>query len=186
LLFVIFVLLIAQRINVLESALRDSSLLDELTRIHNRRGFYHLGEHLLLKGRRAGDGVSVLFFDIDGLKAVNDSLGHDVGSRLLLEFANLLRSVFRASDVVARVGGDEFAVAMITSQGEGSALTRLHDAVAAANATGSAPFQIRYSAGEAIATPTDDASLAELVARADAGMYETKSAKHPAPALSGS
>ena len=73
--FAILVVLLAGKINALETELRETSLSDELTGLHNRRGFYLLGEQALRDARRAGRPVSVLFFDADGLKEVNDSLG---------------------------------------------------------------------------------------------------------------
>jgi diguanylate cyclase (GGDEF)-like protein len=68
--------------------------------------------------RRNGLSLTVLFFDLNGLKQVNDSSGHEVGSRLLVHAADLLRSNFRSNDVVARVGGDEFAVVTHSSKDE--------------------------------------------------------------------
>jgi diguanylate cyclase (GGDEF)-like protein len=151
------------------------SLLDELTKIHNRRAFYLLGEHALLDVRRSKKSLTVLFFDLNGLKTVNDSLGHEVGSRLLLEAATLLRSSFRASDVVARVGGDEFAV-ITNGRTEDlvSALQRLDDATAAANKLTAIPYRISYSMGQATADPESNESFAALVDRADALMYDRK------------
>ena len=87
-LLAILVILLAGKINALETELRETSLSDELTGLHNRRGFYLLGEQALRDARRAGRPVSVLFFDADGLKEVNDTLGHDVGSELLLDIAD--------------------------------------------------------------------------------------------------
>ncbi len=79
------------------------SLDDELTGLHNRRGFYLLGEQALQNARRSGEALTVFFFDADGLKKINDTLGHDAGSELLRDIATLLRTTFRASDIVGRL-----------------------------------------------------------------------------------
>ncbi|MEP6547167.1 MAG: GGDEF domain-containing protein [Gammaproteobacteria bacterium] len=171
----IFVLLMARRINDLERELRDMSLTDELTRIHNRRAFYVLGEHALREARRNGRCLTVLYFDLNGLKKINDALGHHVGSQLLIEAANLLRANFRSSDIVARVGGDEFAV--VAHEGRNdlvAALIRLDQATVAANGSGTSQYRISYSMGEATAEPGSKQSFVELVDRADAEMYTRK------------
>jgi diguanylate cyclase (GGDEF)-like protein len=174
-LLAILVVLLAGKVNALETELREMSLSDELTGFHNRRGFYLLGEQALRDARRAGRPVSVLFFDADGLKEVNDSLGHDVGSELLLDIATLLRATFRGSDVVGRVGGDEFAVITYGRQAElAPALRRLDDATEAANSAGNKPYRISFSVGGVTTEPQSEESLAELLERADAAMYERK------------
>lgn len=85
---------------------------DELTNIANRRGFQQVAKHLLPLCERNKLDVEVLFFDLDGFKALNDKFGHEAGDKALQEFAKLLLKSFRNSDVIARLGGDEFAVLM--------------------------------------------------------------------------
>jgi diguanylate cyclase (GGDEF)-like protein len=170
-----FVVIMARRVNRLERALRDMSLVDELTKIYNRRAFYLFGEHALREARRSDGSLMVLFFDLNGLKSVNDTLGHQAGSRLLLDAANLLRASFRSIDVVARVGGDEFAV--VTREHRDllmAALTRLDSATAAANRSSGNAYRISFSMGEASIEPGSVETFAELVERADAMMYERK------------
>jgi diguanylate cyclase (GGDEF)-like protein len=186
-----FVVLMARRINSLERELRDMSLMDELTRIHNRRAFYLLGEHALRQARRSNKHLTVLYFDLNGLKKVNDTLGHQVGSQLLLDAAHLLRENFRSSDVVARVGGDEFAVVTRNRRDElVSALTRLNEATAVANRSGERAYRISYSMGEATVGPDSEESFAGLVERADEMMYrrkrERKAERHALLSHSGS
>jgi diguanylate cyclase (GGDEF)-like protein len=174
-LLAVLVLLLAGRANALESELREMSLSDELTGLYNRRGFLLLGGQALRDARRAGRPVSVLFFDADGLKKVNDSLGHDVGSKLLLDIATLLRATFRGSDVVGRVGGDEFAVITHGRQPDlAPALRRLDDATATPNCAGNRPYRISLSVGQVTSDPQGEESLTELLDRADAAMYQTK------------
>jgi diguanylate cyclase (GGDEF)-like protein len=172
-----FVVLMARRINELERELRDTSLMDELTNIHNRRAFYLLGEHALLEARRNGLSLTVLFFDLNGLKQVNDTLGHEVGSRLLVHAADLLRANFRSNDVVARVGGDEFAVVTHSTKDELiAALNRLDKSTAAVNKSGNS-YHISYSMGEAAIDLKREETFAGLVQRADALMYARKRRK---------
>src|SRR5580698_1580989 len=171
------IVLMARRINELERELRDTSLTDELTKIHNRRAFYLLGEYALLEARRNGLSLTVLFFDLNGLKQVNDTLGHEVGSRLLVHAADLLRANFRSNDVVARVGGDEFAVVTHSSKDELiSALNRLDKSTAALNKSGN-PYHISFSMGEAAIDLESKESFGGLVQRADALMYARKRRK---------
>ena len=169
------ILLLARKINALESNLRESSLSDELTRLHNLRGFQLLGEQLMLDARRNGMPVSVLFFDADGLKEVNDKFGHEAGSKLLKDIASLLRKIFRTNDIVGRIGGDEFAVALQGTQTELiPAMRRFEEAVEAANQSGGNPYRICCSVGAASAEPQDGQSLTDLLARADEEMYKDK------------
>ena len=147
-LILIFVLLLAGKINELEAELHGMTLIDDLTGLYNRKGFWLLGEQALRDARRAAEARSVLFLDADGLKQVNDTLGHDHGSELLVDIATLLRDTFRDSDVLGRVGGDEFAVITHGHDGElTSVLRRLDEATEALNRTGNKPYQVNFSVG---------------------------------------
>lgn len=172
--FFFLVMAMAWRINGLEQELRAQSLTDALTGLANRRGFDILGEQVWLEARRLEKPVTVMFFDLDGLKAVNDTQGHDAGSQLLADAAHLLRATFRASDVVARVGGDEFAV---VTHGEpaslDAALARL-DAARRNTNLQNPRYAIRYSVGVASAVPQQDSGFSALVSRADEAMYTEK------------
>lgn len=175
------VLVLARKINDLEQALRDMSLADELTGLQNRRGFYMLGEQALRDARRTEEPLTVFYFDADGLKEINDTLGHDVGSELLRDIATLLRTAFRRSDVVGRLGGDEFAVIAHGRQAELTpVLRRLDDATEVANSAGTKPYRISLSAGGATTEPQSNEAFGELVDRADAAMYQVKRHKHAA------
>ena len=175
-LFVVLVWL-SQKINLMENELRDISLIDDLTKVRNRRGFYLIGEHMLFEAQRDNRPLTVLFFDLDGLKTVNDSLGHDIGSDLLKHFATLLQEHFRKSDVVARLGGDEFAV--VSSSGDTQiALKRLERVITAINKAGKRPYNLSFSVGGASFSASSSAqNFNEIVAAADASMYRKKHAK---------
>jgi diguanylate cyclase (GGDEF)-like protein len=174
-LLLLLVILLARKINDLERSLRDMSFTDELTGLHNRRSFYLLGEQALREALRAAKPLTVYFFDADGLKKINDTLGHDVGSELLRDIATLLRTAFRSRDVVGRLGGDEFAVIIPGRQAELTpALQRLDDMIEAANGTGSKAYRISISGGGATTEPQSKETFAGLVDRADAVMYQVK------------
>jgi diguanylate cyclase (GGDEF)-like protein/PAS domain S-box-containing protein len=99
----------------IERDLRSLALLDELTGLHNRRGFMLFAEQELTRARRYGREAALVFADMDGLKAINDEHGHAAGDRALNAMASALRSIVRESDVVARWAGDEFAVLLLES-----------------------------------------------------------------------
>ena len=94
----------------MRAELEDLSIQDELTHLHNRRGFYLLAEQQLKLNCRTQERLSLFTFDLDGLKKINDTLGHPAGDQALRDAARALRSTFRQSDILARVGGDEFYV----------------------------------------------------------------------------
>ena len=159
-----------RRINDLEGRLQRLSTTDELTTVLNRRGLDAVGRHLTHDAARRGTGLLVLFFDLDGLKRVNDTLGHDAGSALIRRFADLLVATFRQNDVIARVGGDEF---IVVAEGAPTLvpqlLERLAQAVAADNAE-AGQAEIAYSVGHAEVAP-GAGGLDAAIAYADQMMY---------------
>ena len=86
------------------------SLSDGLTGLYNRRGLFALGEHTMRSARRRAKGLGVIYVDVDGLKDINDRFGHAQGDEALRAVADVIRASIRESDVVGRVGGDEFVV----------------------------------------------------------------------------
>jgi diguanylate cyclase (GGDEF)-like protein len=169
------VLFLARKINRLDAQLRVISVTDELTNVYNRRGFFLLGEQALKTSRRALEPTSVLFFDINGLKRVNDTLGHDAGSQLIVDVARMLKKTFRANDVIGRLGGDEFGVVVQGNQADlAPALKRLEQAVEEANNSSDRLYQISFSIGAITAELQSEESLEELVNKADELMYENK------------
>ncbi len=167
------------RINGLERDLRDQSLTDELTAVYNRRGFYFLGQQAIREAERARNGLTVFFFDLDGLKRVNDLHGHEVGSEMIKAFAGILNTTFRQSDIVGRVGGDEFAV-ITMREGEHwrmSVSNRLDQLATAHNTTNGETYRLSYSIGHAELRTGKSESLEDIITRADAMMYEDKAKK---------
>jgi len=167
------------RINGLERDLRDQSLTDELTGTYNRRGFYFLGLQAIREADRARNGLAVFFFDLDGLKRVNDVHGHEIGSEMIKAFAGILTTTFRKSDIVGRVGGDEFAVITIrdgTMWMEG-VYARLDQLANAHNNTNGQLYPLSFSIGHAELQFGKNETLDDLIARADTMMYADKAKK---------
>lgn len=158
--------------------LRAESLTDTLTGLHNRRGFIALAEQALVSAQRDGMGLALFFIDLNGLKQINDRLGHEVGDVALRATAGVLQECFRAADVVARLGGDEFVALVRDERGDiPDVLTeRLAARVAAHNESELREFTLSLSVGSATYDPLQPKSLAALLAEADAAMYERKRA----------
>ncbi len=181
---ILIVLLLARRISLLEIRLRDVSLRDELTRAYNLRGLKLHGRQKLLEARRSQEYVSVLYVDVDGLKQVNDTLGHESGSELICEVVQVLRDNIRESDVLARIGGDEFAVLANGSESECDVvIERLNLAQELANADPERRYPLSFSLGRIVQAPTDRIPLEELLSRADNEMYKVKQARKTAQAM---
>jgi len=157
---------------------------DELTGIPNRRGFFQLATQGLALANREDEGSAVLMFDLDGFKRINDRLGHDAGDKALVAFARCLFMSNRESDVIGRLGGDEFCALLPDTDiaGTRAFMQRLVDEVARVNTSGTIPVPLRFSAGMAVADPELNESLDRLLARADARMYEYKRQRRYRPA----
>jgi diguanylate cyclase (GGDEF)-like protein len=174
----VLLLFLTWRIHGMELEIRNLSLRDELTGLHNLRGFHVLAEQALRLAQRSQLQISVLFIDLDNLKEINDSLGHGTGSAFLVETAALLTATFRESDVLGRVGGDEFAVVCQCSPVAISiAAQRLEASCAARNAEAGRRFPFSFSIGYVTSSENDHQSLKELLAQADKAMYEEKRRK---------
>ena len=157
--------------------IRTLSLTDELTGLLNRRGFTTLAEQQLRTSTRTRNRLWLLFADLDGLKDINDRLGHEAGDRALCEIAKLLRTgSFRDADLVARLGGDEFAIlATEISRTDGDQMVkRVDEAVRRANETPGREFALSLSVGFAMFDPERPQSLDELISEADRRMYQAK------------
>jgi diguanylate cyclase (GGDEF)-like protein/PAS domain S-box-containing protein len=157
------------------SELQQMSETDALTGTYNRRGFMHVARTALDLARQSGRHPAVFFIDLNGMKRINDSLGHPEGDRLLVDVASILRACFRTCDIVGRVGGDEFVV-LAPEAGEHAEVlrARLRGAVEAFNAAAERSYRISISVGLCMGVPGDAAALEELVEQADRRMYEDK------------
>ena len=163
----------------LQEELRQLATVDELTHLANRRGFFALGEHQLLVAARTRVAIALLFVDVDGLKRVNDELGHAMGDMLLREAAEVIRETIRVSDLAGRLGGDEFCVLLL---GEPEldperAVDRLRQTISAHNARPGRHFQVSLSIGVSALPAGRSVTLEELIDAADEGMYADKRGK---------
>jgi diguanylate cyclase (GGDEF)-like protein len=158
--------------------LRSLSLMDELTGLHNRRGFVSLAEQRLRLTSRQALRCTLIFIDVDNLKYINDNFGHREGDYALQQIAGLLRECFRASDIIGRLGGDEFCV-LLSHMGEKGDLQvrkRLLQLIGRNNENSSRFYALSISLG--IADVGGPRELEQQISRADALMYEHKRAKH--------
>lgn len=150
---------------------------DSLVALPNRRGFLRALERVIDRVQRYQEKAALLFVDLDGLKLINDSFGHAAGDEALIQVARLLVGGTRKSDVVARIGGDEFAILLGHSDQQAAQETasRLVDMIASSDFThdGDAlPLSVAIGAAPIQADDTAEAAMA----RADAEMYRQKAA----------
>jgi diguanylate cyclase (GGDEF)-like protein/PAS domain S-box-containing protein len=163
----------------MEEKLKDLSLTDELTGIYNRRGFFTLVEHQLKLSKRQKRGIFMLYADLDHLKEINDTFGHQEGDLALIETANILKNNFRESDIIARIGGDEFVIIPVGTNGDNiEAITsRLQKAVEIHNSKSNRGYKLSISAGIVYYNPQNPCSIDELLLHGDNAMYEQKRQK---------
>ena len=162
-----------------EEELRNLSLVDELTGLYNRRGFFTFADQQRKLAVRMKKGMMLLFADVDNMKWINDTFGHKEGDRALVATAKVLKEVFRESDIVARVGGDEFVVLAMTDEKQNvdALISRLEQNLKRSNSEGGMRSGPSISAGTAYCDPSHPCSVQTLVSRADKSMYKQKQRK---------
>lgn len=164
---------------LMEENLRSQSITDELTGLYNRRGFFALAEQQLKVAHRVKKKLLILAADLDFLKKVNDTYGHNAGDLLLIDAANLLRETFRASDIIARIGGDEFVVMQLEQTDVAAELLtdRLYKNLIRHNDRPDREHDLSISIGITYYDPEKPCSLDELLAKADELMYQHKKSR---------
>jgi len=166
------ILLVAAERHRLTSSLRVAAFTDELTGLYNRRGYVTRAATLL----KVADPKTVwqIFFDVDELKIINDTYGHWAGDRALMEVASVLRQAFRSTDIVGRVGGDEFAVlATAPADAAPEAWTaRWREPLSALATRKDLPLSVSVG----LAQPDEQGQMTpeDLLTRADTTMYTAK------------
>ncbi len=160
----------------LQERLRKMSITDELTGLPNRRGFFVLAEQQLRSAQRSGGHLVLLFADLDGFKKINDTLGHQAGDEALCSMASLFRQSYRDADIIARMGGDEFAILLVnpTERGVKAAQNRLQRNLDQFNARENGAYQLKVSIGMAELEPEVQTSIDVLMRLADERMYAEK------------
>lgn len=166
----------------IEAHIRALAVTDELTALHNRRGFTAIAEQQLKLARRSRAPLHLGFIDMDGMKAINDQFGHAVGDDALKDTAALLRASFRDSDLLARVGGDEFLVLAIGADDKTMEhiRERLFAAVIKHNLEAQRPYALSLSLGMVACDVESGASLDLMIEEADRRMYQAKAEKRRA------
>lgn len=154
---------------------------DDLTGLSNRRGFRSIAQHALALCRRMDKPATMMFFDLDGFKEINDNFGHAEGDKVLRDIGQMMLNEFRNSDVVARLGGDEFCVLLTGTAAESidKPLKNLMDAIHEENLN--LPYTIGYSVGTVAFEADKHASIDDLLMEADAAMYREKKARKDGP-----
>ncbi len=160
-----------------EEHLKTKAITDDLTGLLNRRGFFTLAEQQRKLVNRTKRHIALLYLDIDGFKNINDELGHKEGDGALIDTAGILKDTFRESDIIARIGGDEFAVLLTEHAGpdvEKIMVEHLRDNVEAFNDKGVRKYQLLFSVGIVGYDSLYPCSIDELLMRADDLMYKDK------------
>ena len=155
------------------------SVMDELTGLYNRRGFLNLAKQQISLKERNNNDLLLVFFDMDGLKKINDTLGHSFGDYAIVSLANLLRKAFRGTDIIARIGGDEFVILAAECSGDEytKIRSRLDHSVDEFNASSDQKFQLSFSSGAVPFDPDSKFTIEQLMEKADAELYKEKNRK---------
>jgi diguanylate cyclase (GGDEF)-like protein/PAS domain S-box-containing protein len=159
-----------------EEKLHSMSMLDELTGIYNRRGFFKLAEQQCSLAERNGRNLLLIFADLDDLKQINDRHGHTAGDQALCEVAGVLRNTLRDSDIIARIGGDEFAALALETEVKSAPilLERLFSRLEERNSQAALSFRLSLSVGTSTFLAEAPCTVEELLTRADEEMYRHK------------
>jgi diguanylate cyclase (GGDEF)-like protein/PAS domain S-box-containing protein len=160
----------------MQEQLRELSLTDQLTCIYNRRGLFTLVHPVLKQAKRQKKGMFMLYADIDNMKEINDTFGHKEGDAALIEIANILKTNYRESDIIARIGGDEFVVIPVGTAGDDieKIVNRLEKSLETYNSKRKHDYSLSLSIGVTYYDPENPRSIEELLIQADELMYKHK------------
>ncbi len=162
--------------------LLNLALIDDLTGLHNRRGFLALGESYVKLANRSGMPFLIAFVDLDRMKQINDTFGHQEGNRALVEAAGVLKDSCRQSDILARLGGDEFAILIADVDGDCRDVVRrrIEQKLKSCNSSPGRRYPLSLSIGIVAADATEPTNLEYLLQQADSLMYAEKQKKKAA------
>lgn len=159
-----------------EAMMRELALFDVLTGLYNRRGFLTYADHLLKLSDRTQRGLILIYADLDNMKRINDVFGHEQGDRALISIAGVLKKTFRHSDVIARVGGDEFAILALEARAESldALRKRLNENLQRTEYNADPSHKLTFSLGIIYYNPEKPYPIEELLKKADRLMYKEK------------
>ena len=169
-----------ERHDILESLYR-TTIIDELTGLYNRRGLYTLGNQQVELSKRQKDDLFIFYLDLDGMKEINDNLGHEYGDKALLYTSEIMHKSFRSADILSRIGGDEFVVIAVKAQFEyiPIIIQRIKDYIKEQNKL-LENYQISISIGVSKVDLSHSTPLEEAIKNADKEMYKLKAANKKA------
>jgi diguanylate cyclase (GGDEF)-like protein/PAS domain S-box-containing protein len=149
---------------LIEEKLHDMTMRDDLTGLYNRRGFFAMADQQLKFANRMNRRMLVFSADLDNLKVINDTFGHKEGDLALVETANIVKKTFRESDIVARIGGDEFVILQLEDHVNNSEMMtqRLQNNFSRHNAKSDKPYELSISTGISHYDPASLCSMDEL------------------------
>jgi diguanylate cyclase (GGDEF)-like protein/PAS domain S-box-containing protein len=164
----------------MEKELEAMALTDEMTGLYNRRGFFTLATRELKRAQRLNNGMLLFYADLDGLKEINDQYGHEEGDRALVAASQILAQTFRSSDIISRIGGDEFAILVVDADASlmEKLLLRLYRLINNHNARKTHRYKLAVSVGDGVYDPQKPTTLDELISDADQRMYKMKKIKY--------
>ena len=164
-------------------SLRELALLDGLTGLYNRKGFSFLTSQHMALAKRNQRKLLLFYMDLDGMKTINDTLGHDAGDGALIKTSQLLRQTFRDSDVISRLGGDEFVALALESKNYDKEVIvkRLQQNIEMGNKYGRDDFNLSISIGVAEYSSDNPVEIEPLLKQADRAMYTNKRRKKFSP-----
>lgn len=166
-------------LNKMVERLNAMWMYDMLTNVYNRRGFYFFSDNILKKIRRQKERAFIIFMDLDGLKIVNDTLGHECGDQFISEMAEVLKSCLRENELLMRYGGDEFVIfgGCKSDDEVASYVKSINDTIESLNAKAVRPYKLATSIGYSTYEAKEIENLSGLIEEADKKMYEQKREK---------
>ncbi len=162
--------------NSLIQQLKSISITDELTGLYNRRGFLMMARKQLELASRINKTMWLIYMDVDNMKWINDNLGHEEGDNALRDTAGILKQTFRESDILARIGGDEFAIVALedSKTGADSMIARISNDIRKSSSQKKRAYHLSVSVGAVPCDSRPDCDISRLLTLADKLMYEQK------------
>ncbi len=169
-----------QKMEKMIKTLDEMWVFDPMTHVYNRAGFFKFSEQLMMDARAEQEDMFFIFLDLDGLKKVNDVLGHETGDRMICDMADVLRKTRNKEELLMRYGGDEFVVfgKGLSSEEVEEAIVKIRKAMEELNASGDREYKIDASIGYHMVPYDNEKPLSALIELADQEMYKEKREKH--------